>query len=197
MRSTPASREDGRGGGRARPRRGAGGSGSGPTWTRCRSSRKAACRWASRQRPAACTPAGTTAIPRCCWARRATSPRPAASPAQPFLIFQPAEEGGGGGRPHGRGGAVRPLPGRAGLRPAQLAPGCRSAASRCARGRRGRGRLTSRVTVDGPRAATPPMPQQGRDPVVATSKREQRGDPDHRPRAGSTRWTTRWSRSRS
>ena len=48
--------------------------------------------------PAGCTPAAMTATPPCSWVRRATWPRPATSPAPPICIFQPAEEGGGGGR---------------------------------------------------------------------------------------------------
>ena len=46
----------------------------------------------------ACTLAATTATPPCCSAPPATSPRRATSTARCISIFQPAEEGGGGGQ---------------------------------------------------------------------------------------------------
>ena len=52
-----------------------------PTWTRCRSRRRPTCPIARRV-PGRCTPAATTATPRCCSARRAISPPPATSPAR-------------------------------------------------------------------------------------------------------------------
>ena len=51
-----------------------------------------------RPSPARCTPAATTATPRCCSAPRSTSPRPGNFDGTAVVIFQPAEEGGGGGR---------------------------------------------------------------------------------------------------
>ncbi len=51
-----------------------------------------------RRPPARCMPAAMTATPPCCWARRNTWPRRGISTAPPWCIFQPAEEGGGGGR---------------------------------------------------------------------------------------------------
>ena len=124
--------------------------------------------WSSQVRRAGCTPAGMTAIPRCCSgaARYLAETRNFAGTA--YLIFQPAEEGGGGGRRHGRGRAVRPLPGRAGVRPAQLALAARPAASPCARGRRWPRptSFTIELTAPGCHAA---MPHLGRDPVVAAA----------------------------
>ncbi len=51
------------------------------------------------------------------------------------VIFQPAEEGGAGRQGHGAGRADGALPDRGGLRHAQLSRACRSASSRCGRGR--------------------------------------------------------------
>ena len=72
-----------------------------------------------------------------------------------YLIFQPAEEGGGGARRDGRGGPVRALPGRAGVRPAQLA----LTAARQFAMRSGPAMAAVRRVHDQPcaaRAATPP-----------------------------------------
>ena len=52
-----------------------------------------------------------------------------------YLIFQPAEEGGGGGQVMVQGRPVREVPGRRDLRAAQLARPARRARSRCAPGR--------------------------------------------------------------
>jgi metal-dependent amidase/aminoacylase/carboxypeptidase family protein len=47
--------------------------------------------------PARCTPAATTATPRCCWRRPSTCPHRNFD-GTVYLVFQPAEEGGGGAR---------------------------------------------------------------------------------------------------
>ena len=52
----------------------------------------------NRSTTGACTPAATTATPRCCSARRATSRETRNFDGTAYLIFQPAEEGGGGGK---------------------------------------------------------------------------------------------------
>ncbi len=72
-------------------------SGCAPTWMRCRCTRKTILP-TSRASRAACTAAATTGIPPCSSARRATSPARAASTARVYLIFQPGEEGFGGGK---------------------------------------------------------------------------------------------------
>ena len=81
----------GRGAASARP------SACAPTWTRCRSTRRPICPIARRS-PARCTPAATTAIPRCCSAPRAISPRRRNFRGTARVIFQPAEEGGAGAK---------------------------------------------------------------------------------------------------
>ena len=50
------------------------------------------------QSPARCMPAAMTATPPCCWARRSISRRSRNFAGTVHLIFQPAEEGGGGAR---------------------------------------------------------------------------------------------------
>ena len=49
-----------------------------------------------RKTPARCMPAGMTGTPRCCWVPRAIWPRRGISAGRVALIFQPAEEEGGG-----------------------------------------------------------------------------------------------------
>ena len=68
-----------------------------PTWMRCRSTRQTTCPTSRRSR-ARCTPAATTATPPCCSgaANYLAETRNFAGTA--VVIFQPAEEGGGGGR---------------------------------------------------------------------------------------------------
>ena len=68
-----------------------------PTSTRCRSTRRAA--WSSPpSATASCTPAGTTATPRCCSAPRRSWPRaPASCSGELRFLFQPAEERPPGG----------------------------------------------------------------------------------------------------
>ena len=51
----------------------------------------------ARSTTAACTPAATTATPRCCWPPPGTWPRRATSTAPCNFIFQPAEEMGKAG----------------------------------------------------------------------------------------------------
>ena len=51
--------------------------------------------------PARCTPAAMTATPRCSWAPRSTRRDPQFA-GTAVVIFQPAEEGGAGGRPWSR-----------------------------------------------------------------------------------------------
>ena len=68
-----------------------------------------------------CTPAATTATPRCCWARRGTSPRTRDFDGTVVLIFQPAEEGRGGALAMVERRPVSALPGGGGVRHAQLA----------------------------------------------------------------------------
>ena len=48
--------------------------------------------------PARCTPAATTATPRCCWRRPSTWRKHRNFDGTVYLVFQPAEEGGGGAR---------------------------------------------------------------------------------------------------
>ena len=66
-----------------------------PTWTRCPSRRRPACP-TPRPTRAGCTPAATTATPRCCSARPSTWPRDPHPDGTIYFIFQPAEEMAGG-----------------------------------------------------------------------------------------------------
>ena len=86
------------------------------------------------RRPARCTPAATTATPRCCSAPRRYLAETRNFDGTVAVIFQPAEEGGGGGQRDGRGRADGALRHRGGLRHAQHARRCRSASSRSAPG---------------------------------------------------------------
>ena len=52
-----------------------------------------------------------------------------------YVIFQPAEEGGGGGQVMVQEGLVRALPGGRGLRACTTGPACRRDRWRCAPGR--------------------------------------------------------------
>ena len=90
-----------------------------PTWTRCRSRRRPACP-TSRPCPARCTPAAMTATPPCCSAPRKYLAETRNFAGTAVVIFQPAEEGGGGGREHGQRRHDGPLRHRGGLRHAQL-----------------------------------------------------------------------------
>ena len=72
-------------------------SGCAPTWMRCRSRRPPACP-TSRSTRARCMPAATTATPRCCSAPRKYLAETRNFAGTAVVIFQPAEEGGGGGR---------------------------------------------------------------------------------------------------
>ena len=98
-RSGDRHRPDRRRRGHPRARRGAARrpSACAPTWTRCRSTRRPICR-IDRPIPARCTPAATTAIPRCCSAPRAISRESRNFAGTAVVIFQPAEEGGGGAK---------------------------------------------------------------------------------------------------
>ena len=69
-----------------------------PTWTRCRFAGGRTTSPTARRAPARCTPAATTAIPRCCSAPPAIWPRRGAFRGTVHFIFQPAEENEAGGR---------------------------------------------------------------------------------------------------
>ena len=78
-----------------------------PTWTRCRSTSR-------RARPTPrnagrCMPAAMTATPPCCWAPRKYLAETRNFDGTVVVIFQPAEEGGGGGLAMVRGRARGPL----------------------------------------------------------------------------------------
>ena len=91
-----------------------------------------------------CMPAAMTGTRRCCWARRSTWPRRATSLARVALIFQPAEEDGGGAGRDGARGCARPFRHRAGLRAPQRAGHCRWGSSGPRRGRSWRPSTPSR-----------------------------------------------------
>jgi hippurate hydrolase len=100
-------------------------------------------------RPASCTPAATTATPRCCWPRRATWPSRVRFDGTLHLIFQPAEEGGGGALRMMDDGLFERFPCDAVFAMHNM-PGTRRAASCCAKARRW------------PRPTTPPSPSPAR-----------------------------------
>jgi amidohydrolase len=68
-----------------------------PTWTRCRCRSSTNLPMPAHSR-ARCTPAAMTATPPCCWPRRAIFSQNRDFDGTVYLIFQPAEEGGGGAR---------------------------------------------------------------------------------------------------
>ncbi len=90
-----------------------------PTWTPC------PCRSSTpspmpASTPARCTPAATTVTPPCCWPRRSIPGRNRNFDGTVYLIFQPAEEGGGGAREMIKDGLFDKFDG-SGVRHAQLA----------------------------------------------------------------------------
>ena len=93
--------------------------GCAPTWTRCRWSSRKRLRLALRKR-GVMHGCGHDGPPPCWSARRATSPRRALR-GHAVLIFQPGEEGFRRRQAMIDDGPVRALPGRLGLRDAQLA----------------------------------------------------------------------------
>ena len=94
-------------------------SGCAPTWTRCRSRKRPACPTSRRCR-ARCTPAAMTATPRCCSAPRKYLAETRNFAGTAVVIFQPAEEGGAGGKAMVEDGMMDALRDRGGLRHAQL-----------------------------------------------------------------------------
>jgi metal-dependent amidase/aminoacylase/carboxypeptidase family protein len=72
------------------------------------------------QHRARCTPAATTATPPCCWRGQAPGPHRNFD-GTVYLIFQPAEEGGGGAREMIKDGLFEKFPDGGHLRHAQLA----------------------------------------------------------------------------
>ena len=79
--------------------------------------------------------AATTATPRCCSARRATSRETRNFDGTAYVIFQPAEEGGGGGQVMVQEGLFERFPADEVYAAAQLARPAGRARWRCAPGR--------------------------------------------------------------
>ena len=96
-RGPPRHRQDRRRRRAARGRRSAS-SACARTWTACRSRRANPASRIARSTGHACTPAATTATPRCCSARPNTSPQTRNFDGTVHFIFQPAEEGLGGAK---------------------------------------------------------------------------------------------------
>ena len=152
---------------RRRARRGAtatvAASGCAPTWTPCRSRRRPSLPTARRRR-ARCTPAAMTGTPRCCSARRATSPRRATSTAPRCSSSS---------RP--RRGSAAPArcstTGCSSASPATRSTACttgrtgRAARSRCGPAPRWRRRDFFDIRIKG-QGAHGAHPDQSRDPIV-------------------------------
>ncbi len=133
-----------------------------PTWTRCPSPSSPPSPTPAST-TARCTPAATTATPRCCWRRRQHLAKHRNFDGTVYLIFQPAEEGGGGARDD-QGRPVRAVPDGGRVRHAQLARHEGPASSRSAPGRPWPRATSSRITDHG-KGGHAALPHTGIDPV--------------------------------